>query len=90
MNIYYIENIKVIIELLMKDINDWIMMKKKLLKYFRSKNPKQFVDYKTLLDIFYKCLIMVIQDILINHLNDYNWIFIKVEIKDEDIDQKYF
>ncbi len=90
MGIYCIENAKAMVELLMKDINDWVMAKKRLLKHFQSKDPKQFVDYKTLLDTFYRCLIIVIWNILINHLNNYNQIFIKMEVKDEDIDWKHF
>ncbi len=86
MDMYCIENAKAVIESLMKGISDWVMAKKRLLEHFRSKDPKQFVDYKTLLDIFYGYPMVVIWDVLINHLDDYDRILIKVEIKDEDID----
>ncbi len=87
---YYIENAKAVVELLMKGINNWVMAKKRLLEHFQSKDPKQFIDYKTLLDTFYRCSIVVIWDILINHLDDHDQILIKMEVKDEDIDRKCF
>ncbi len=90
MDMYCIENVKVVVELLMKGINDWVMAKKKLLEHFWSKDPKQFVDYKTLLDTFYRHPMMVTWDILINHLDNYDRILIKTEIKDEDINRKHF
>ncbi len=66
------------------------MAKKRLLEHFQSKDPKQFIDYKTLLDIFYRCPMIVIWNILINYLDDHDRIFIKVEVKDKDIDRKCF
>ncbi len=74
----------------MKGINDWTVAKKRLLEHFRSKDPKQFIDYKTLLDTFYRCLMVVIWDTLINYLDNHDWILIKTEIKDKNIDRKHF
>ncbi len=59
MGIYCIENAKAVVELLMKGISDWMMAKKRLLEHFQSKDPKQFVDYKILLDTFYRHPIVV-------------------------------
>ncbi len=75
---------------LIKGINDWTMAKKKLLEHFQSKDPKQFVDYKILLDTFYRHPTVVIWNTLTNHLDNYNQILIKVEVKDKDIDRKRF
>ncbi len=90
MDIYCTENAKAVVELLMKGISDWTVAKKRLLEYFQSKDSKQFVDYKTLLDTFYKHPIMVIWDILTNHLDDHNRILIKMEVKNKDINRKHF